>query len=62
MLANAKGGVIAGFGVFTLLWAVISLLNNIETAFNDIWNLKKGRGFSRKLSNYLSLMLICPVL
>jgi len=36
LLANTKGGVIAGFGVLTLLWAVISLLNNVETAFNDI--------------------------
>ena len=62
LLANTKGGVIAGFGVLTLLWAVISLLNNVETAFNDIWYLKKGRGFATKLSNYLSLMLICPVL
>ena len=62
LLANTKGGVIAGFGVLTLLWAVISLLNNVETALNDIWYLKKGRGFATKLSNYLSLMLICPVL
>ena len=62
LLANTKGGVIAGVGVLTLLWAVISLLNSVETAFNDIWYLKKGRGFATKLSNYLSLMLICPVL
>jgi len=62
LLANTKGGVIAGFGVLTLLWAVISLLNSVETAFNDIWYLEKGRGFATKLSNYLSLMLICPVL
>jgi membrane protein len=62
LLANTKGGVIAGVGVLVLFWAIISLLNNIENAFNDIWYVKKGRGFGIRLSNYLSLMLICPVL
>jgi len=62
LLANTRGGVIAGFGVLTLLWAVINLLNSIETAFDDIWYVPKRRSFIRKLSNYFSLMLICPVL
>lgn len=62
LLANTKGGVVAGVGVLVLFWAIISLLNNIENAFNDIWYVQKGRGFGRRLSNYLSLMLICPVL
>lgn len=62
LLANTKGGVIAGVGVLLLFWAVINLLNNIEKALNDIWHLKKGRSFARRVSNYLSLMLICPVL
>ncbi|WAC06481.1 MAG: YihY/virulence factor BrkB family protein [Thermodesulfobacteriota bacterium] len=62
LLANTKGGVVAGVGVLVLFWAIISLFNNIENAFNDIWYVQKGRGFGRRLSNYLSLMLICPVL
>jgi len=62
LLENTKGGVIAGVGVLVLFLSIISLLNNIENAFNDIWYVKKGRGFGRRLSNYLSLMLICPVL
>jgi len=62
LLANTKAGVVAGVGVLVLFWAIISLLNNIENAFNDIWYVQKGRGFGRRLSNYLSLMLICPFL
>lgn len=62
LLVNTKGGLIAGVGVLLLFWAVINLLNNIESALNDIWYIKKGRSFARRLSNYLSLMLICPVL
>ncbi|HIJ70744.1 MAG TPA: YihY/virulence factor BrkB family protein [Planctomycetes bacterium] len=62
LLENAKGGFIAGIGVAFLLWAVIKLLSNIENSFNDIWGIKKGRSIGRKFSDYLSLMLICPIL
>jgi membrane protein len=62
LLENAKGGFIAGIGVAFLLWAVIKLLSNIENSFNDIWGIKKPRTFGRKFSDYLSLMLICPIL
>ncbi|MBN2033207.1 MAG: YihY/virulence factor BrkB family protein, partial [Deltaproteobacteria bacterium] len=62
LLANTKGGVVAGVGVLMLFWAVVKLLDHIEKAFNDIWYVKRGRTFARKLSDYLSIMLICPLL
>lgn len=62
MLENANGGVIAGFGVLLLLWTVIKLLSNIESSFNDIWGVKEGRSIGRKFSDYLALILICPIL
>ncbi|MHC4721169.1 MAG: YihY/virulence factor BrkB family protein [Planctomycetota bacterium] len=62
LLENAKGGFIAGIGVMFLLWAVIKLLSNIENSFNDIWGIKKPRSIGRKFSDYISMMLICPIL
>ncbi len=61
MLANAKGSVIAGFGILLLLWSVISLLMNIENSFNDIWEIKKGRTWYRKVTDYLTIILIAPI-
>ncbi|MBN1587592.1 MAG: YihY/virulence factor BrkB family protein [Candidatus Omnitrophica bacterium] len=61
-LANTKGGVIAGFGIALLFWAVIKVLGNIEKSFNAIWGIMEDRPFSRKLTDYLSIMLICPIL
>ena len=61
-LENTQGGVIAGVGVALLFWTVINMLGNIESSFNDIWGVKNGRSFSRKFSDYLSIMLICPIL
>jgi membrane protein len=62
LLESAKGGVIAGAGLVLLFWTIIQVLGNIENAFNHIWGIKKPRGFSRKISDYLSAMLVCPVL
>jgi membrane protein len=61
MLASAKGGVIAGFGILLLLFSVINLLINIEDSFNQIWEIKKGRSVVRKITDYLTVMLISPL-
>lgn len=61
-LASTQGGVVAGVGVALLFWTVIKVLGNIESSFNDIWGVRKGRALGRKFSDYLSIMLICPVL
>ena len=61
MLNNTKGGMIAGIGVIVLFWAVIKVLSNIESSFNHIWGVR-SRKFIRKLSDYLTIMLVCPVL
>jgi len=62
LLANTKGGLIAGVGVILLFWAIIKVLGNIENSFNDIWSVKKDRTFARKITDYLSVMLVAPVL
>ena len=62
LLENTKGSLIAGFGVALLFWAVISALTDIERAFDDIWGVKKLRSISRRFSDYLAIIVICPVL
>jgi membrane protein len=61
-LKNVKGGFIAGTGLVVLIWSVMKVLGNIENAFNNIWQIKKSRGFSRKFSDYLSLVVVAPIL
>ena len=62
LLENAKGGLIAGVGVILVFWTVISIMGHIENSFNDIWEVKKPRTLQRKFSDYLSVMIIAPVL
>jgi membrane protein len=62
LLETTKGGVIAGIGLALLFWAVIKVLSNIEHAFNSIWGVRHSRSTVRKFSDYLSIMLISPLL
>lgn len=58
----AQGGVFLGVGVILLLYTVINLLSNIETAFNDTWGIKKSRSYHRMFTDYLALVIITPIL
>lgn len=62
MLQNTKGGVIAGVGILILFWSVIQVLQNIEKSFNHIFAVKRERTWARKFADYLTIMLVCPVL
>ncbi len=62
MLQNTQGGVVAGIGVIILFWTVIKVIGNIEESFNAIWKIPKNRPLARKLSDYLSMMMLAPVL
>ncbi len=62
LLDSTKGGVVAGIGIVVLFWTIISLISNIEESFNHIWKVQKGRSISRKYSDYLSLMLLAPII
>jgi membrane protein len=62
LLDSTKGGVVAGIGIVVLFWTIISLIGNIEESFNYIWKIPRGRPLSRKFSDYLSLMLLAPII
>ena len=62
MLENTQGTLIAGLGFAILFWSVIKVLSNIEEAFNDVWQIKKGRTWGRKFSDYTSIMIFGPIL
>ena len=61
-LEQAQGGVIIGVGLLLLFYTVISLISSIEDTFNDIWQINKSRPWFRKISDYLALFVIVPVL
>lgn len=59
---NIHVGVLGSIGLALLLYTVVSLLQKIETAFNRVWRVRHSRSLARRFSDYLSVMLIGPVL
>ena len=62
LLEETRGGVVAGIGTIVLLYTIMRLFTNIENALNFMWGVKEGRPLIRKLSDYLALILTCPIL
>lgn len=61
-LNQASQGVFIGVGLVFLLWTLISLLSNIDEAFNNIWDIRSQRPFYQKITDYIAICLIVPVL
>lgn len=61
-LENSKVGVFAGISVIVLIWAVLMVFYNIEESFNHIWEIKKTRAISRRISDYIAIVIMVPIL
>ncbi|MBR0331671.1 MAG: YihY/virulence factor BrkB family protein, partial [Alistipes sp.] len=56
-LARTQGGVVAAVALVMLFWSIIQLFSSIESAFNNIWEVKTTRSIARQWSDYLAVIL-----
>ncbi|TDT70489.1 membrane protein [Hypnocyclicus thermotrophus] len=61
LLNNTKSSIIATFGIITLLWSIINIFSEIEKSFNKIWNIKNNRSIYRKITDYITLIIMFPI-
>ncbi len=59
---NIKVGVLGSVGLVVLLYTVVTMIQKIEEAFNYTWRVARPRPFTARLSNYLTVILLGPVL
>jgi membrane protein len=59
---NQQVGVLGAVGVAGLFYTVLSLIGKIEDALNNIWRVRRPRSWGRQFSDYLSVVLVGPVL
>ena len=57
-----QAGTLTGLGLAALLVTALLLLSTIEDAFNNIWNIPKGRTLSQRLLLYWAMLTLGPVL
>ena len=55
-------GTLGGIGLLMLVWTVISVIGNVEQAFNRVWGVAETRPFFRKVTDYLAVVIILPFL
>jgi membrane protein len=55
-------GVLGAVGLAGLFYTALSLIGKIEDALNQIWQVRRSRALRRKFSDYLSVLLVGPVL
>jgi len=61
-VGNIQVAVLGFVGFAMLFYTAVSLLEQIESCFNHIWRVAKPRSLIRRFSDYLSMILIGPVL
>lgn len=59
---NIKVGVLGSIGIALLLYTSVSMISKIEASFNFIWKIRQERGLTQRFGEYLSVLLIGPVL
>ena len=59
---NVKIGVLGSVGLAMLIYTVLSTVQKLESSLNYVLHVKDTRTFVRRFSNYLSVLLIGPVL
>jgi membrane protein len=59
---NIQVGVLGALGLLLLIYVVYNLLNKIEGGLNEVWHIRRPRSVIERFSNYLSVVLVGPLL
>jgi membrane protein len=59
---NTRVGILSSVGIVLLLYTALSMMQKVESALNFIWHVHQPRRFSQRFSDYISVLLIGPVL
>ena len=59
---NTNVGALGAVGLGILLYTVISMVQQIEMAFNSTWRVRNARSLIDRFSHYISVLLVGPVL
>jgi membrane protein len=59
---NVGVGVLGSLGLLLLVYTVVSLIQKVESSLNFIWHVNSVRNLSQRLSGYLSVVMVGPLL
>ena len=59
---NIRVGILGAAGVAMLFYTVVTLVAKVEDALNQIWRLPRSRTWPQRVTAYLSVVLVGPVM
>ena len=62
LVDNVKGGVLGGISLAFFIYTAVSMVQKMEESFNYVWYVAKRRSFARRLTEYMLVLLIGPVI
>jgi membrane protein len=57
---RARGDVLGSLGLLLLLYWTLSMIQKVEESFNFVWRVEQPRSLMRRVSEYLSVMVVGP--
>ncbi len=61
-IQNTRSGALGVIGMLVLVYVAIMMLANIETTFNDIWGVTRGRNWMLRVVLYWATITLGPLL
>lgn len=58
---KTNGVALGSVGLALLIYTVISMVQKVEESVNYVWQVERTRSFGRRFSEYLSIILIAPL-
>lgn len=59
---KVSGGIVGSLGLVLLLWTLLGTLEKIESSFNYLWHVEESRNLARRISEYLAVAVLAPML
>jgi membrane protein len=61
-IQNTRSGALGVIGMLLLVYVAIQMLTSIESTFNDIWGITRGRNWLRRIVLYWTTITLGPLL
>jgi membrane protein len=59
---RVSSGLVGSVGFALLLWTLIGTIKKVEDSFNFLWRVELSRSFARRITEYIGLLIIGPIL
>jgi membrane protein len=61
LVHNVNGRVLGGVSLAFFLWTAISMVQKIEESLNYVWYVSESRGFARRFTEYMFVLMVGPL-